>query len=165
MGPLGEGGRGARQRFTDERVVGDVERAQAVEPCRVGVVEVGAGGAVGQHRALARRVDQDDDGARAAHPADSDVGSHGLELFGEPATGGVVAHLPDESRPRSSQARGLDDVGGAATAAPGDHRPRVAGRVHRFQQMHDHVLDQIAHRAQHGIHSARIECGHVPLAA
>ena len=43
-------------------------------------------------------------------------------------------------------------------------RVSLAG-VHRLEQMHDHVLDQIAHRAQHGIHSARIERGHVPLAA
>ena len=77
MCPPDERGRGARKGLADEGVRGHVQRDEAGEPRPVGMIEAGAGAAIGQHRPLPEVVQEHDDRAGAPTAPSDDIDALG----------------------------------------------------------------------------------------
>ena len=123
---------------------------QAIEPRRVRVGQLDRCRTVAQHRALSRDIHQDHDRARAAGPPHDNVDTDGGERISEGVARCIVAHLADEPRGAAREPGRGDHVGRTTATTPDDGGPGVTGDVDAFVQAHHHVLDQIAHRTQHG---------------
>ena len=85
-----------------------MERRHLVQPGRIGVVEIDAGAAIGEHRPLAGCVDQRHDRAGRARPTHRiDVDALGADLRNERSADRIVADLSDEPAPGADR-RGRD---------------------------------------------------------
>ena len=149
MGPVDERAGGAGQWFTDQGVDRHVQAAQPVEPGRLRPVERRARSAVGEHRALARVVEQHDDRSRATAAPSHDIDPVGAHRFDQREAGVVGAHLADEPRTVAGAGDADGHVGRAAAAPPDDIGAGVGCLLHRALEADDDVFDEIADRADH----------------
>jgi hypothetical protein len=126
-----------------------MQSGQTIEPRLVWFCEIHAGSAIGEHRPLAKMVDQHDDRPGGPPTSDGDANTFLRECRDHRITNRVIADLADESGGPTGTDNGDRHVGRTASAPTFDRRSGVRGEVNFCTQTDGDVFDEVTNTSDH----------------